>query len=79
MLRLLANTNRSSFHQCPTECMHSSENGPEIETVLKHIILALADCLCYAWLVYPILVWVRVSTRQTHPLVREGALPWTRQ
>jgi hypothetical protein len=33
LLRLLCISNRSSFHQCPTECMIRSEKGPDIETV----------------------------------------------
>jgi hypothetical protein len=32
-LRLLGISNRSSFHQCPTECTFSFEYGPDIETV----------------------------------------------
>jgi hypothetical protein len=33
LLRLLGVSNRSSFHQCLTECMFSLEDGSEIETV----------------------------------------------
>jgi hypothetical protein len=33
LLRLLGITSRSSFHQCPTECMFSFENGHDIETI----------------------------------------------
>jgi hypothetical protein len=33
LLRLLGNSVRSSVHQCPTECMFSFENGPDIEAV----------------------------------------------
>jgi hypothetical protein len=33
LLRLLGISNRSSFHQCPTECRFSFENGSEVETV----------------------------------------------
>jgi hypothetical protein len=33
LLRPLGFSNRTSFHQCPTECMFNFENGPEIETL----------------------------------------------
>jgi hypothetical protein len=33
VLLLLDISNQSSFHQCPTECMFSFENGPAIKTV----------------------------------------------
>jgi hypothetical protein len=33
LLRLLGMSNLSSFHQCPTECMFSFENDPEIEFI----------------------------------------------
>jgi hypothetical protein len=33
LLRLLGISNRPSFHQCPTACMFSFENGRDIETV----------------------------------------------
>jgi hypothetical protein len=33
LLHLLGISNRSSFHQCPTECLFSFENGPDIEMV----------------------------------------------
>jgi hypothetical protein len=33
LLRLLGISNRSNFHQCPTECMFSTENALDIETV----------------------------------------------
>jgi hypothetical protein len=33
LLRLLGVSNRSSFHQCSTEYMFSSENGRDIGTV----------------------------------------------
>jgi hypothetical protein len=33
LLHLLGISNRSSFHQCPTECMFSLEDGSEIEAI----------------------------------------------
>jgi hypothetical protein len=33
LLRLLGISNQSSFHQCPTKCMFTFENGPDIEAV----------------------------------------------
>jgi hypothetical protein len=34
LLRLLAISNWSSFHQCPTESMISYENGPDIKKIV---------------------------------------------
>jgi hypothetical protein len=33
LLRLLDIPNRPTFHQCPTECLFSFEDGPNIEAV----------------------------------------------